>query len=316
MIENIYKKAEKLENITFDEAQELISADLDLVMSYAEKLRIKFMGNEPQTCAIINARSGLCTENCAFCAQSSHFKTGAPVYEYLDLERIRKAAEDVAAKGVERFAIVTSGLGPDGAEFEKIKESLKIIASYGLKADASVGCMTYDQLMELKEYGLDAYHHNLEVSRSYFPVICSTHDYEDDVQTVRAAVKAGLYVCSGCIFGLGEEWKHRYELAMTLKELGVQSIPMNFLNPIKGTPMDSRPVMTEEEALRILAYFRFLLPDKSIRVCGGRSLVFKGDSAQKVMRAGASGIMVGDYLTVKGISMDEDMEYVRKVSKD
>lgn len=314
MIEKIYKKAENCLNLTYEEAEELLNTDLELLMSYAEKLKIKFMGKEPQTCAIINARSGLCTENCAFCAQSSHFKTGAPVYEYLDLERIRKAAEDVSKKGVERFSIVTSGLGPDDEEFEKIKESLKIIASYGLKADASVGCMSYEKLMELKSVGLDAYHHNLEVSRSFFPSICSTHDYEDDVKTVRDAVRAGLYVCCGCIFGLGETWKHRYELAITLKELGVHSIPMNFLNPIKGTPMDSRPVMTEEEALRILSFFRFLLPDKSIRVCGGRSIVFAEDSAAKVLRAGASGIMVGDYLTVKGISMDEDMDYIRKNS--
>lgn len=315
MIEKIYSKAEKLELITLDEMNTLVSAELETLMEYAEKLKIRFMGKEPQTCAIINARSGLCTENCSFCAQSAHFSTGAPVYSYIDLDKIDKAAKDLADKGVERFSIVTSGLVPDDEEFKKIKESLIIIAKHGLKADASVGCLSYEKLMELKSVGLDAYHHNLEVSKSFFPQICTTHDYEDDVQTVRDSVKAGLYVCSGGIFGLGETWEHRYELAVLLRELGVHSVPMNFLNPIKGTPKENSAILSEEEALRILSVFRFILPDRSIRVCGGRSIVFKESSAEKVLKAGASGIMVGDYLTVKGISMDEDMEYVRKFSR-
>jgi len=315
MLTEIFKKSLNNSEINADEFNVLVNADIEELISCAEQIKLKYMGSVPQTCAIINARSGLCSENCAFCAQSSHFSTGAPVYKYIELERIESAAKDLAARGVERFSIVTSGLVPDDEEFEKIKESLKIIKKYGLKPDASVGCLSYDKLLELQEVGLDAYHHNLEVARSFFPEICTTHDYERDVETVRDSVRAGLYVCSGGIFGLGETWAHRYELAMTLRELGVHSVPMNFLNPIKGTPKEGTEVLSEDEALRILAVYRFLLPDRSIRVCGGRSIVFSEKSAGKVLRAGASGIMVGDYLTVKGISMDEDMDFIRNNGK-
>ncbi|MGE4318128.1 MAG: biotin synthase BioB [Deferribacterales bacterium] len=310
MIENIFKKVEEGGLPSFDDIQALIGTDLELLMSYAEKLKLRNMGKKPQTCAIINARSGLCSENCSFCAQSSHFNTGAPVYGFIDLKKIEDAAKDLAKRGVERFSIVTSGLVPDADEFQKIKQGLRIINSYGLKADASVGCLSMEMLIELKEAGLDAYHHNLEVAESYFPEICTTHSYQDDVDTVRNAVKAGLYVCCGGIFGLGETWAHRYELAVLLRELGVHSVPMNFLNPIKGTPKEGVAVLSEDEALRIIAVYRFILPDRSIRVCGGRSIVFRENSAVKCLRAGASGIMVGDYLTVKGISVDEDMKFL------
>jgi biotin synthase len=312
-MKKIFEKSLALEALSLSEFETLVSADLGELITFAEQIKDKFMGTAPQTCAIINARSGLCSENCAFCAQSSHFSTGAPVYKYIELDRIEAAAKDLAAKGVERFSIVTSGLVPDDKEFEKVKESLVIIKRYGLKPDASVGCLSYEKLMELKAVGLDAYHHNLEVARSFFPQICTTHDYEDDVKTVQDSVRAGLYTCSGGIFGLGETWAHRYELAMTLRELGVQSVPMNFLNPIKGTPKEGTKVLSEDEAMRILAVYRFLLPDRSIRVCGGRSIVFSEDSAEKVLKAGASGIMVGDYLTLKGISIDEDMKYIKRL---
>jgi biotin synthase len=308
MLEKIYQKSLNLQRLTSEDIKNLISADLGELMKLAERIKLKFMGDQPQTCAIINARSGLCSEDCSFCAQSSHFDTGAPVYDFIDLAKIDTAAKDLAAKGIERFSIVTSGIGPNDAEFEKIKESMGIIKSHGLTPDASVGCMSYEKLMELKEAGMDAYHHNLEVSRTFFKEICTTHDYEDDVNTVRDAVNAGLYVCSGGIFGLGENWAQRVELAETLRELKVQSVPINFLNPIKGTPMEGREILTEEEALRIVAVYRFILPDRSIRVCGGRSIVFSGkDSASRVLKAGASGVMVGDYLTVKGVSIDDDL---------
>lgn len=307
MINHIYKKALALEELNGADIKALVTAELNELTGYSRKLKSKFKGEAARTCAIINARSGLCSEDCAFCAQSSHFSTGAPVYSFIDLEKINEAAQNLAAKGVERFSIVTSGIGPDEEEFEKIKQAAGIIKSHGLIPDASVGCMSREKLLELKEAGVNAYHHNLEVARSFFPNICTTHSYEDDVDTVREAVAAGMYVCSGGIFGLGESWEQRAELAFTLRDLGVHSVPVNFLNPINGTPMDSRPVMPEEEAVRIIALYRFILPDRDIRVCGGRSLVFSENSAVKVLDAGANGIMVGDYLTVKGVSIDDDL---------
>jgi len=308
----VYEKAIALEKLVKEDYQLILESDLEEVMKFAEMLKNDFIGEKPQTCAIINARSGLCSEDCSFCAQSSHFKTGAPVYDFIDLDKIDKAAKELAEKGVERFSVVTSGLGPDSEEFEKIKEAVRIIRSHGLIPDASVGCMSYEKLIELRDAGMDAYHHNLEVAGSFFDEICSTHEYDRDIQTVKNAVDAGLYVCCGGIFGLGESWSQRIELAELLRELGVHSVPINFLNPIAGTPMEGRPVMKEEEALRIIALYRFIMPDRSIRVCGGRSLVFSSkDSALQVLKAGASGVMVGDYLTVKGVSLDEDMDLLR-----
>ena len=307
MLKKIYDKSANLERLSAGDVSTIVTSKLSDLIVYAEKLRQQHKGDKPMTCAIINARSGLCSEDCSFCAQSSHFDTGAPVYNFIDMTKIDAAAKDLAAKGVERFSVVTSGIGPNDEEFEKIKQAMGVIKSHGLTPDASVGCMSYEKLMELKDAGMDAYHHNLEVARSFFPNICTTHDYERDVQTVRDAVRAGLYVCCGGIFGLGESWVQRAELAFTLYDLKVQSVPINFLNPIAGTPMDSRAVVSEDEALRIIALYRFILPDRDIRVCGGRSVVFKGNSASKVLQAGANGIMVGDYLTVKGVDMDDDM---------
>jgi biotin synthase len=309
MLSEIFNKAKNGEKLSAADISDIVKAPLKELLKYSAELKLHHKGDKPKTCAIINARSGLCSEDCSFCAQSSHFDTGAPVYDFIDLKKIDAAAKDLAEKGVERFSVVTSGIGPSEVEFEKIKEAIKIIKSYGLIPDASVGCMSYDQLIELKEAGMNAYHHNLEVARSFFPEICTTHDYERDVETVRDSVRAGLYVCCGGIFGLGESWAQRAELAFTLHELNVQSIPINFLNPISGTPMDGRAVLSEDEALRIIAMYRFILPDRDIRVCGGRSIVFKGaDSAQRVLKAGANGVMVGDYLTVKGVSLDDDID--------
>lgn len=307
MLKTIYEKSLRGDDLSAGDISYIINAKLPELMSYAEQIKKKFKGDRAETCAIINARSGLCSEDCSFCAQSSHFNTDAPVYDFIDMDRIDAAAKDLAEKGVKRFSIVTSGIGPTDEEFQKIKEAMGVIKKHGLLPDASVGCMSYEKLLELKKAGMTAYHHNLEVARSFFPEICSTHDYERDVQTVRDSVRAGLYVCCGGIFGLGESWAHRAELAFTLRDLKVHSVPINFLNPIKGTPMESNVVLTEDEALRIISMYRFILPDKDIRVCGGRSIVFSENSAEKVLKAGANAVMVGDYLTVKGVDIDDDM---------
>jgi len=307
MLKKIYEKSISGERLSAGDISTIVSSNLEELLTYAEEIKKKFKGDRAETCAIINARSGLCSEDCSFCAQSSHFNTGAPVYNFIDMDKIDKAASYLFSKGVKRFSVVTSGIGPDDEEFEKIKEAMGVIKKHGLLPDASVGCMSYERLLELKEAGMTAYHHNLEVSRSFFPQICSTHDYERDVDTVRDSVRAGLYVCCGGIFGLGESWAQRAELAFTLYDLGVHSIPINFLNPIKGTPMEANDVLSEEEALRIIAMYRFILSDRDIRVCGGRSIVFSDNSAEKVLRAGANAVMVGDYLTVKGVDIDDDM---------
>lgn len=312
MIEKIYEKALGGELISSAEFFELIDGDLAVVTDYAQKLRDSFTGRVVRTCSIINARSGLCSEDCVFCAQSAHYGTKAPVFPFINLEKIKEAAIRTRELGVERFSIVSSGLGPNDEEFRKIKEAVELIKSIGLQTDISVGCLSYEQLVELKEAGLDSYHHNLETSESFFPNICTTHEYADDVNAVKEALRAGIDVCCGGIFGIGEKWEHRYELAVLLRELGVQSVPINFLNPVTGTPKEGTDILTEEEGMRIIAVYRFVLPDRILRVCGGRNAVFKSGGAEKVFSAGASGMMVGDYLTVKGPDLEEDMEFINR----
>lgn len=274
----------------------------------AREIRIARLGKTVSLCAIVNAKSGRCSENCAFCAQSAHFSTGAPTHPFLDLARIGEAATAMRNAGARRFGIVTSGLTPAGDDFELLRQAVVLVDRLGLQADASCGVLSAAQLGQLKDAGLKAYHHNLETARSFFPQICTTHDYEDDVQAVRDAVALGLHVCSGGIFGLGESWEQRAELAVTLRELRVHSVPVNFLHPIPGTPMQSRQPLHPDEALKIVAMLRFILTGANIRICGGRQTVFGQDRGLEPLEAGASGIMIGDYLTTRGLDAQADLK--------
>jgi len=284
----------------------------DQLLASARSIRIQRLGRTVSLCAIVNAKSGRCSENCAFCAQSAHHETDSPVYPFMSPARIAQAAETMLHMGARRFGIVTSGLSLSEDDFKRLLESVHAVAALGMEADASCGVLNREQLAALKKAGLKAYHHNLETARSFFPQICTTHDYERDVQTVSDALAVGLYVCSGGIFGLGESWSQRAELALTLRELGVDSVPMNFLLPIKGTPMGTRTPLSSEEALKIIALFRFLLPDAHIRICGGRQIVFGRKSGILPLEAGASGLMIGDYLTTKGLDANADREGILK----
>jgi biotin synthase len=280
---------------------------LDLIGA-AGRLRDARLGRSVSLCAIVNAKSGLCSEDCAFCAQSARRSANAPVHPFLDVEDILGAAKAMRQAGARRFGIVTSGLALSGEDFERLVEAVRAVSGTGMLADASCGLMSAGQLKRLRDAGLCAYHHNLETSRSFFPRICTTHDYEDDVATVRDAVALGLNVCSGGIFGLGESWPQRAELALTLRELAVPSVPVNFLTPIPGTPMQSRPVMEADEALKTVALLRFILPSAQLRVCGGRGAVFGQDGGLWPLEAGATGFMIGDYLTTKGLDASRDVE--------
>lgn len=290
------------------------AADLPRLLEGARAVRRKFFRQDLSLCAIINAKSGACTEDCAFCAQSSRHKTDSPRHGFLDPEEIGRAAAAMKARGAHRFGVVASGLAPSEAEFEKLLRAVSLVRAAGLAADVSVGVLTRERLRRLKDAGLSGVHHNLEVARSFFPLICTTHDYEDDVAAVRLALEEGLFVCSGGIFGLGESWAQRAELASTLRGLGVVNVPMNFLIPIAGTRMEARPTLAPEEALRILALYRLMLPTAHLRVCGGRGTVFgpAGGAGQRgLLDSGASGIMIGDYLTIAGSPPEADLELAR-----
>lgn len=309
------------------EGRALADADIEAValcpderitelMQAAQSVRYHFFGNRMHVCAIVNARSGRCPENCSFCAQSAHHDTGCDEYPLLDPGEVGHAAQEARRGGASRFGVVISGTGLREGELDEFSRCLRAAAEAGVTPDASPGIVSRGVLRELKRAGMAGYHHNLETSASYFPSICSTHDYEEDVQAVRDALEEGLFVCSGGIFGLGESWEHRAELALTLAELGVPSVPVNFLTPVPGTPLEGRSVMTPSEALRTLALLRFLLPDRQLRLCGGRPAVFGPESASKSFGAGITGVMTGDYLTTPGEGPEEDLKRIRAAGLD
>ncbi len=263
-------------------------------------------------CSIVNAKSGSCSEDCAFCAQSAHHDTDCGEYPFIGAEAILDAAARMQAAGASRFSVVTSGKALAGRDFDGLVQAIRGIRALGMRADASVGILSAERLRMLRAAGLDAYHHNLETARSFFPQICTTHDYDEDVATVRAALAAGLTVCCGGLFGLGETWDHRVELALELRALGVHSVPVNFLTPIPGTRAGARPVMRPEEALKTVALLRLLLPEKHIRICGGRPAVF-GPRKAELLTCGASGLMIGDYLTTRGEDAASDLDDLRRL---
>ncbi|XPV76568.1 MAG: biotin synthase BioB [Desulfovibrio sp.] len=313
MLKQITEKALKNEPLSDADVQILINWDEENIAELcegADSIKRKFFGNTVAFCSIINAKSGKCTEDCAFCAQSSFHDTEAPEYAFLDPQEIDIQAGKAAKAGSSRYGIVASGKTMTDDEFSRLKESVTLVRKQGLVPDVSVGILSKERLEELYACGARGLHHNLEVARSFFSEICTTHSYEEDVQAVRHGLECGYYVCSGGIFGLGESWEQRVELALTLKELDVHSVPVNFLHPIAGTRMADQDVLSPQEALKIVALYRYLLPTKHIRVCGGRSTVFEVEESSAVLTCGASGMMVGDYLTTKGAQLEHDRQCI------
>ncbi|MBW2519792.1 MAG: biotin synthase BioB [Deltaproteobacteria bacterium] len=278
-------------------------------MAGAHGLKEKAFDSNIRLCSIINAKSGRCQENCAFCAQSAHFATQSPTFPLKSLDEILLGAKQAAAEGSHCFGIVTSGSKPkDGEEFQRILHAIRDIRSqYSIAPSASLGMLTDDQAQALADAGCVTYHHNLETARSYFPEICTTHSYDQDIQTVISAKKAGMKVCCGGIFGLGESIAQRVEFAETLQQLDVDSVPLNFLSPIPGTPLEGRSELKPMDCLRIITLFRFFLPGKPISVCGGREHNLRDLQAMMFM-AGASGTMIGNYLTTTGRSKERDLQ--------
>ncbi len=263
------------------------------------------------TCSIINAKSGNCGEDCAFCAQSARRRERGPVQPLLSADELLRRAEAVAALGVDCCGIVTAGGGPNPRELERLCEAgRRIVERLDLRLCASFGILNEDQAVMLRQAGYAGCHHNLETSRDFYPQVCTSHTWEQRLETLGHAKRAGLLLCSGGIFGLGETWAQRIELLACLREQGVDSVPLNFLIPIPGTPLEQAPALQPAEALRLIALARLILPGQDIIVCGGRGQTL-GQWADLVFQAGAGGIMVGDYLTVPGRSRERDAELLR-----
>jgi biotin synthase len=288
--------------------------ELDALFEGTNKIREAFKGQDVKICSIVNAKSGKCVEDCSFCAQSSSFETESPEYPLMDVEAIVSAAKEAEAFGSNEFSIVTSGTALDNREeFDKVIEAVKRIkAETSLETCCSIGLMGLDHLKELKAAGLDRCHHNLETAASHFEKIVTTHGYEDEVRSVENAKEAGLQVCVGGIFGMGETHAQRVELAFDIKALDTQSFPINFLKPIEGTGLDHLSVMDPHEALSIIALLRLILPKMDIFVCGGREEIFT-DRQEALFSAGANGILGGNYLTTKGRNPKKDIEMIESL---
>ena len=283
---------------------------LSLLLSGADLIRDHHHGQGIRLCAIVNAKSGRCPEDCAFCAQSAHHRTQVETYPLMEPGEILRQAREAEAMGARRFSVVTSGKALTTGELEKVVQALRFLKKEtGLCLCASLGMLAEEHAHQLREAGLNRYHHNLETAPSFFPQICTTHRYEEDLDTLRCAKEAGLEVCSGGIFGLGESPAQRLELAYTLKEMEVDSVALNFLNPIPGTPLEESKTLTPLDILRSVALFRFILPDKDIRICGGREVGLR-DLHPLVIWAGANGIMIGNYLTTKGRDHHADLQMI------
>lgn len=312
ILENILNTGE---GVSFERALEiskLDGVDLYSLFDLTNRMREMFKGDEISLCSIINAKSGLCSEDCSFCSQSVHHETNIDIYPLVDPSRIFDAALNSAKNGAREFSIVTSGKGlTEKKELEVISTSIREMKEkVPIDRCASPGIMDKESLRVLKDSGLQSYHHNLETSRSFFPEVCTTHDYDEDVKAVRVAKELGFRVCCGGIFGLGESWGQRVELAFTLKELDVDSIPINFLNPIKGTKMEGANHLTPMECLKIIALYRCVHPKRDIFICGGREVNLR-DLQSMMFLAGANGTMIGNYLTTSGRPPEDDLTMIK-----
>ena len=312
-IEKLKREALKGRGIAETDALELFIEGSNYpwrILAGASEIRERFKGKQIILCGITNAKSGRCSENCAFCAQSSHYRTEAALYPLKPADEIIKEAVRAKKDGAEFFGIVTSGKRiKTKKEWSEIFRAVEGMSKLGLTACASLGIIDSAKARDLKSAGLGRYHHNLETSRSFFPNICTTHDYEEDVETLRVAKAAGLSVCAGGLIGLGEGMTHRIEMAATLRELNVDSVPVNILNPIPGTPLSHMPPLPPLEILMTIAVFRFMLPDKDIKLCGGKEKNLRQLLPLGVV-AGANSLMTGNYLTTTGRESRLDHEMI------
>lgn len=298
-----------------DNLNAFLTCDLQQLCEGADYIRSKLCGDKVDLCTIINARSGRCPENCKYCAQSIHNHTNCEVYSLLDAEKVIAEAKANEAEGVDRFAMVTSGRSLSGEEFDKALEIYKRLkAETKLNLCASMGFLTREQFKRLRAAGVTSYHHNIETSQRNFPNICTTHSYQMKIDTIKIAQSEGFCVCSGGIIGMGETWEDRLDMAISLFEAGVRSIPINVLMPIPGSPLEHMPPIPEEDALRTFAFFRYMNPTANIRLAAGRLTMI--NNGERVFKAGASATITGNMLTTSGSTIRGDREMLEAMGRD
>lgn len=306
-LKNLHNKVLEGYTISKEEALKLAEYDTKLLSECAEQIREKLCGNTFDLCSIVNGKSGACSENCKYCAQSAHYNTQVETYPLLDEATFVEDAKAHEQEGVVRYSVVTSGKRLSKLEVEGIAEIYSTLKKEtNLKLCASHGLLDEEDFIKLKAVGIVRYHNNLETSKNYFGTICTTHTYEDKIQTIQAAQKVGLEVCSGGLFGLGETMDDRIDMAFDLRALGIRSIPINVLVPIPGTPMEKVKSITEDEVLKSIAIYRFIHPTAFIRLAGGR--MYLTDNGRLAFQGGANAAISGNLLTTCGNTIQDDLK--------
>ena len=299
-----------------DDLSFFLTCDLDALCKGADQIRAHFVGDKVDLCSIVNGRSGRCPEDCKYCAQSAHHHTQCEVYDFLPEQEIIEACQMNEREGVDRFSIVTSGRSLTGEEFDKAIHAYETMHKQ-CKIDlcASMGFLSAEQLHRLHEAGVTSYHHNIETSRRNFPNICTTHTYDMKVETLKKIKAEGMYACSGGIIGMGETWEDRLDMAVSLAELGIDSIPLNALMPIAGTTLEHLPRLTEQDILRTVALFRYINPTANIRLGAGRALLT--NDGETAFQSGASATITGNMLTtVACATIRSDREMLQNLGRD
>jgi len=292
---------------------QFLELPLSELVSRANEVKRKFLGNNMEVCSIINAKSGSCSEDCKFCGQSSKYTTNIDIYPLENKDKILEAAENAKKIGAKKFGIVSSGNKLSKKELDILSQVIRQInEDVGMSVCASLGALEKDDLFILKEAGMVRYHHNIETSRRFYPEIVSTHSFDERINTIKVAKEVGLEVCSGGIIGMGETWQDRVDMAILLKELDVDSVPINILVPIKGTPLESLKPLSCSDAVRTICIFRIILEDKIIKIAAGRESVLKDFQALGFM-GGANGMLIGGYLTLRGRDIEEDFKLIEEI---
>lgn len=287
-------------------------ADLDALCDVANEICRHWQGTEVDSCSIVNARSGMCGEDCKWCAQATRHHTGCETYNFLDEEDVLTAAEANDRAGIRKLSLVTSGRSVGKRDMERFCATFRRLSKEtDLHLCASMGLLNEEEMQMLKDAGVKRYHCNMETSSKVFPTLCSTHSPEDKRRTIAAARKCGMEVCSGGIIGMGESMSDRIDFAFELAELNVDSVPLNILNPIPGTPLEHTPLISEEDIIRTVAIFRFILPKKSLRFAGGR-MRLSHDSMLRIMKGGMNGVLMGDMLTTVSNTIEDDRELFKE----
>jgi biotin synthase len=285
---------------------------MDLV-AVANRVRVEFNGNEIDLCSLLNAKSGKCSEDCAFCAQSAHYQTDAPTYPLMNADQMVKEAKEAQKRRTGRFCLISSGRQLNDKEFEVILSGLdRIRKETTLALDCSLGTLSEERAEALKRVGVTRYNHNLETAESHFSKICTTHSFQDRVQTIEVLKGQGFSICCGGIIGLGESPQQRLELAFSVRQLGIECIPFNILNPRPGTPLEHSEAIPPIEIIKTISLFRLVLPKGTIKIAGGREANLR-DLQSLALFAGANGLIVGNYLTTLGRNAEDDLTMIRDV---